>query len=459
MQPAIYSVPGKSAGRLVVVLALLLLPAGLVFAPLPGHSQNVPPVGKPTIVGTFCPKCKRYIDMPTGKRPSSCPYCGYSFVQQAQPKTIPKLKPINPLGDFLFKDVPIIPDKGKLQTRHFDNDGLAAKAEAWGKEMKQVDAQSRQNQEAQAQEFERRKQEALMGRGDGHALGQLKNIYADGDAWNGDSSVVDLRGKTNLTPKLLGSGMAGSAAGGPISGGSSEYDRIREVSDQAKYSHMTPGELDALARQYPDNPEIQQTIASLKARIKSTEGLGNLFDQASANKDVMDSQYKQAGVSAREAASTVLSLTAEVPDGLISAAAGDKTWAEWAGVDAGSFHIQNGVQDKLTTTVDSIKMGNSTEAFLNSDVNVPGFKEPMAVGGAKGVVGALAAVPDLISIYKNTDKAATSLVEAKELNAQLDAYGVPAAANKWSAMRNDTLDTSAKLYRLIQEANQGTKAP
>jgi DNA-directed RNA polymerase subunit RPC12/RpoP len=459
MQPAIYCVPGKQAGRLVVILALLLLPAGLLFAPLPGHSQNVPPVGNPTIVGTFCPKCKQYIDMPTGKRPSSCPHCGFSFVQRAQPKTMPKLKPINPFGNSVFTNPSVTADNGKLQTVHFDNDGLAAKAEAWGKEMKQVDDQSRQKQEAQAQEFERKKQEALKGRGDGHALGQLKNIYADDNAWNGDSSVVDLRGKTKPTPKLLATGTAGSAAGSPIGGGSSEYDRIREVSDQAQYSHMTPGELDALARQYPDNPEIQQTITSLKARIKSTDNLGNLFDQASANKDVMDSQYKQAGVSARESASTILSLTAEVPDGLISAAAGDKTWAEWAGVDAGPFYVQNGVQDKLTTTVDNIKMGNSTEAFLNSEVKVPRFKEPMAVGGAKGAVGALAAVPDLISIYKNTDKAATSLVEAKELNAQLDAYGVSTAANKWSTMHNDTVDTSAKLYRLIQEANQGTKAP
>ncbi len=458
MQPPICSILSKSAARLVIVLTLLLLPAGILFAPLPGHSQNVPPVGNPTIAGTFCPKCKGYIDMPNGKRPSSCPHCGYSFVQPARPKTMPKLKPINPFGNSVFTNPTITPDNGKLKTAHFDSEGLAAKAEAWGKEMKQADDQSRQKQEAQAQEFERKKQEALKGRGAGHALGQLKNIYADGDAWNGDSSVVDLRGKTNLTPKLLGSGMAGSAAGGPISGGSSEYDRIREISEQAKYSHMTPGELDALARQYPDNPEIQQTIASLKARMKSTEGLGNLFDQASAKKDVMDSQYKQAGVSAREAASTVLSLTAEVPDGLISAAAGDKTWAEWAGVDAGSFHIQNGVQDKLTTTVDNIKMGNSTETFLNSEFNV-GFKEPTAVGGAKGVVGALAAVPDLISIYKNTDKAATSLVEAKELNADLDVYGVSTAASKWSAMRNDTLDTSAELSRLLQKANKGTNAP
>ena len=195
MQQKICSVIGRNAGRLVVILALLLLPAGILFAPFPGHSQNVPPVGNPTIVGTFCPKCKRYIDMPTGKRPSSCPYCGYSFVQTAKPNTIPKLKPINPFGDFLFKDVPIIPDNGKLQTRHFDNDGLAAKAEEWGKEMKQVDAQSRQNQEAQAQEFERKKQELLKGQGNGPALRQLKNIYAGGeDGWDHPANAPDNTG-------------------------------------------------------------------------------------------------------------------------------------------------------------------------------------------------------------------------------------------------------------------------
>src|ERR1035437_3089643 len=157
----------KSAVGLVVALIMLFLPAYVLVAPQIGHAQYVPPVGKPVMVALPCPRCKKMIDTPGGKMPSSCPYCGYSFVQQANPKpttqTKPKLQAINPFGDFLFHDVPIIPDDGKLKTRHLDPNGLAVKAEEWGKEMKQVDDQSRQKQEAQAQEFERNKQELLKG--------------------------------------------------------------------------------------------------------------------------------------------------------------------------------------------------------------------------------------------------------------------------------------------------------
>jgi len=200
----------KSAVGLVVALIMLFLPAYVLVAPQIGHAQNVPPVGKPFMVAVPCPACKRMIDTPSGKMPSSCPYCGYSFVQQANPKptpqtkpkptpqTIPKLKAINPFGDFLFHDVPIIPDDGKLKTRHLDPNGLAVKAEEWGKEMKQVDDQSRQKQEAQAQEFERDKQDLLKSlgasRATGSALRQLKNVFADDAAW--DSPPRGTRGPT-----------------------------------------------------------------------------------------------------------------------------------------------------------------------------------------------------------------------------------------------------------------------
>jgi hypothetical protein len=135
----------RTAAHLAAVLILLLPPAGILCAPQTGRAQNVPVPGNPKIVGSWCPKCKQYFDMPNGKRPSACPHCGYSFTQPPAPKpaapVIPKLKGVNPFGDSLFHDVPIIPDDGKLQTRHFDKDGLAAKAEAWGKEMKQIDDQ------------------------------------------------------------------------------------------------------------------------------------------------------------------------------------------------------------------------------------------------------------------------------------------------------------------------------
>jgi hypothetical protein len=462
MQPAICSVLGKNTGRLVVVLTLLLIPACMLLAPHTGHAQNVPPVGKPVIVGIFCPKCKGYIDAPNGKGPSSCPHCGYSFAQPSKPKpaatTIPKLKGVNPFGDSLFHDVPIIPDDGKLKTRHFDKDGLAAKAEAWGKEMKQVDAESRQKQDAQAQAFEHDKQELLKGQGNGPAHRQLKNIYADGNAWDGDSSVVDLRGKTNLTPRLPGTGAPGS----PTSGASSEYAEIRRVIEQGKYAHMSPEELDAIGRQYPDNAEIQQSIARLKAQTKSTAALGDLSDRAGQKREVMESEYDQAGRKGREAASKVLSLTTPVPDGLVSAAYGDKTWAEWAGVDATSYGIQEGYQSGaekgFEKFVEYKKWQTPVAGALGADLNFNGMKVP--VGGVGGVIKGVSAVPDLIELHQSATEGADHYVAAEELNAELKASGgTVSAVNKWSTMRNQSLDTSADLSRLLQEANKGTNAP
>lgn len=448
------------AVRLALVLTLLLLPAGVLFAPLPGHSQNVPPVGNPTIVGTFCPKCKGYIDMPNGKRPSSCPHCGYSFVQPAQPNAIPKLKPINPFGDFLFKDVPIIPVDGKLQTRHLDTDNTAIKAEEWSKEMKQMDTQLRQKQDAQAREFEHNKQDVMKSldasRSNSPALRQLKNIYADGNAWNGDSSVVDLRDKTSLTPQILGAGAPGS----PGSGTSSEHAEIQRIIDQGKYAHMSPEELDAIAAQYPGNAEIQQTVASLKAQTKSTAALGDLSDQAAQKQGVMENEYDQAGRKGREAASTVLSLTTPVPDGVISAAYGDKTWAEWAGVDATSYGVQEGYQSGaekgFEKFVESKNWQTPVAGALGSDINFNSMKIP--VGGVGGVIKGVSAVPDLIELHQSATEGADHYVAAEELNAELKASGgTVSAVDKWSDMRNDALNTSARLARLIQDEKEKNK--
>jgi len=433
MQQKTCSVIGKSV-RLVLALFLFFLPVCVLFVPQTGLAGI-------EIVGFGCPFCGNLVEyLPGHKIPASCPHCHHSLVQPAKPalQAKPRLQPIDPFGDFLFKDVPIIPDNGKLQTRHFDNDGLAVKAEEWGKEMKQVDEQSRQNQEAQAREFERRKQELLKGQSNGPALRQLKNIYADGNAWNGDSSVVDLRSKTNLTPQLLRSGSGNGAPGSPIDGGSSEYAQIQKVIDQGKYSHMSPEELDAIARQYPDNAEIQHTIATLKAQIKSMTALGDMTDQAARNREVMESEYDQAGRKGREAASTILSLTTPVPDGLVSLAYGDKTVAQWAGIDVTSYALQDVGQDKL-------------EKYLQGT----SLKPPPAIGFG-GLIKGAAALSDLKDMGVAANESATYLVDAKERDAELQASGgTGAAVDRWSNMRNQSLDTSAKLYRLLQEANPG----
>jgi len=457
MQPAIGKFIGHGAVRCTAALVMLLLSAGILLVPSAGHGSalndlqnaagsapNVPMPGNPTIVGFMCPFCNAYIDAPGGKIPAICPHCKRSFAQPTKPKpaqpVIPKLKGTDPFGDSLFHDVPIVPDDGKLKTRHFDQDGLAAKAEAWGKEMKQVDTQARQNQEAQAREFERNKQELLKGQSNGLAMRQLKNVYADGNAWNGDSSVVDLRNKTNLTPRPLRNGSGSGAPGSPIDGGSSEYSEIQRVLDQGKYSHMSPEELDAIVKQYPDNAEIQHTIATLKAQTKSVTVLGDMTDQTARNREVMESEYDQAGRKGREAASTILSLTTPVPDGLVSLAYGDKTVAQWAGIDVTSYALQDIGQDKL-------------EKFLQGT----SLKSPPVIGFG-GLIKGAAALSDLKDMGVAANESATYLVDAKERDAELQASGgTGSAVDKWSDMRNDALNTSARLARLIQEENEKNK--
>ena len=323
-----------------------------------------------------------------------------------------------------------------------------------------MDTQSRQKQEAQAREFERNKQDVMKSldasRSNSPALRQLKNIYADPKAWDGDSSVVDLRGKTSLTPQILGTGAPGS----PGSGTSSEHAEIQRIIDQGKYAHMSPEELDAIAVQYPDNAEIQQTVASLKAQTKSTAALGDLSDQAAQKQGVMENEYDQAGRKGREAASTVLSLTTPVPDGVISAAYGDKTWAEWAGVDATSYGVQEGYQSGgekgFEKFVESKNWQTPVAGALGSDINFNSMKIP--VGGVGGVIKGVSAVPDLIELHQSATEGADHYIAAEELNAELKASGgTVSAVDKWSDMRNDALNTSARLARLIQDEKEKNK--
>lgn len=185
--------------------------------PAKSYGQDIPQPGSPQMVAIPCVNCGKWIDTPGGKIPAVCPRCGQSPVSQTQrspgqtmpthtyvtPKR-PQLQTINPFGDYLFYGVPIVPDDGKLETRHLDPDGLAARAEEWGKEMRQVNEQSHQKQEAQTQEFERRKHELFKNldasRATGSAGLKLTNVFAD------DPNVVDLRGATKLVPRMLNDG-------------------------------------------------------------------------------------------------------------------------------------------------------------------------------------------------------------------------------------------------------------
>jgi hypothetical protein len=87
------------------------------------------------------------------------------------------------------------------------------------------------------------------------------------------------------------------------------------------------------------------------------------------------------------------------------------------------------------------------------------LKPPPAIGFG-GLIKGAGAILDLKDMGLAANESATHLVAAKELDAELQASGgTGAAIDKWSTMRNQTLETSAELSDLLQKANKGTNAP
>jgi hypothetical protein len=272
--------------RFVTAMYMLAFSAGALIAPPEGISQNVPPVGDPS---TQCPHCKAWVVCRGAKVPDVCPHCHQPmFAQPVKPAPVfgplqnpalpafgtvqpsPKLQTINPFGDYLFYGVPIRPDDGKLQTRHFDPDGLPAQAEEWGRQMKQ-------NQDVQTRAFEHDKQKALNGLDAAHsgpAMQQLKNIYAGGeDGWNnpkksGAASDVP-RFPDNTVIKAL---RDPDADGGPI-------DEKKKLSDRPIES-LTDTEL--AQRSAENAKEIQKNVTLARHDLDTSQreqkvwnGVGN----------------------------------------------------------------------------------------------------------------------------------------------------------------------------------------
>lgn len=401
------------------------------------HAQ-IPEPGRPKVVGVFCPDCKELIKTPNGKSPISCPHCGFSFIKtdtqpfSSQRKTgKPQLQNIDPFGDYLFFGVPINPEDGKLQTRHLDPNGIAARAEEWGKQMKEVDEQNRKKQEAQAQEFERKKQ-ATVGASQPAGI-QLKNPYAED-------------GKKAPTPQLLrnpySSGDAEAASGAPIGGELTEHAQIRSFSDHAKYASMGPGELDALAARYPDNPEIQKAVTALKAKVKSMESLAATSERTRLGEETMISEQQKGNREAARSAATILDLTANVPQGLDEVYYGEKTMAQYLGVDVASSQIQDGVKD--------FAVGQGEKFASGKGWATPGSVK--SLGGLGSAVDGLTSIEDLVSLAKSANAAGDHYVNAAELRAQLQASGgTVSAVGNWSYVRNQALADSAKLDQLIRE--------
>jgi len=96
---------------------------------------------------------------------------------------------INPFGDYLFHGVPIKPQDGKLVTRQWDPNGLAARAEEWAKELRNLNQDITGRQGAERKQFVGELNERLT---------QLAAIT------NQQLQLADLSGGQELKPQALG---------------------------------------------------------------------------------------------------------------------------------------------------------------------------------------------------------------------------------------------------------------
>jgi DNA-directed RNA polymerase subunit RPC12/RpoP len=397
MKQIICSFIVKSIAGLMIAPVMLLLPACILLGPYIGRGggvsdlenltgQKIPMPGKPFMEAYPCPACKRMIKTPDGKMPSSCPYCSYSFVQPANPKptpqTKPKLQAINPFGDFLFKDVPIIPVNGKLQTRHLDPNGLAVKAEEWGKEMKQVDDQSRQKQEDVRKKFEQDKEDAIKKPGStGPAMQQLKNPFAD------DANVVDLRGSKTLTPKLLNDDDPKSS-GEPLESKKLSEQPLgtltdqelaeRSAEDQKKIQSLmlaAKRDVDTGTRQQKVWSGVEDDLRDAKADLAKSTASALVGTSLAGEKDALEGLEYYKSAKGVEALDKSVTLAEDLPD--VYSASKNNDWVKGVGAvgDIGIGFLSKGYSEPYTVAkygIDytaalwSLGIGGNTIQQLNS---------------------------------------------------------------------------------------------
>jgi len=443
--------------------SLLILIACLSVVPLCGTAQRIP---EATIGSVQCPKCGRWIKTPGGKIPSGCPYCPKSETTsssarktQTQPWTPsrPQLKPIDPFGDYLFYDVPIRPEDGRLKPVHLNPDGLAAEAEATGNEMRK---RFEIRQQEQQLKFEMEKEAVLKDRPGGAAMGQFRNVFAD-DSGRDDAGTVDLRHLKD------GTGTVGLLRK-PDESGQNEYTGIQREIEAAKYSHMSPGELDELAAQYDNHPEILAQIKRLKAWNQSRDALGSIFDETSRAQQGADAASAAGNRELASATATAAGLVIKVPgvDSVDEFLYGEKTLFGLGGAAAESY-IGGEIQDGI------VKVGLNDQTWrklkdpalfgpLKEDswigetaARLGGADTLKGVGGMKGVVDGAVAIPELIDYAKALNRAGDHYVTAGELGSQVKAAGgTSETARKWNDARNRSLEESSRLYELIQQLSE-----
>ena len=320
--------------------------------------------------------------------------------QQAR-QNAPRLQTIDPFGDYLFHGVSIQPADGKLVTRSWDN---------WG-----------QNQfgPMQAPTFPSPDAPGGISKSplsdpSGGGLGPRgKPIVAmavppppevDDGAVRIGSGKVDLLRQQDPNAKLQ------------------ENSGVRQAVEEAKYAHMTPAELDAVAAA---NPDLKQAIQKQKALNQSRDSLGALGDQVAAAQDAATTENEQKNHDLIKAGAIGAGM-AGLPgaEKMVEHAQGEATSGQVLGDVAKDYVVDQG-----------------------KDLVVDVAKE---LGKNVPLVRAALAVPDGIKAGEALSSGLGHYGEAKGYEAQVQAAGGAGnAIGKWSTAINQAGNQSAQIYQQV----------
>lgn len=410
----------QSISCLSVVLLSILVFSLLV--PQRARAQNIPPVPKPTLAGTWCPSpsCKKYIDCRGGKRPSACPHCGYSFVQQTRPHNSPT-GPIPPLGrpGGLYHPRPPKPTDTKL---YYDDD-LKNGVKTPSNDPKETDEvlaklkeQERKKKEEAEQNLEKNKNALLKG----VEPQKLNNPFA------GDPSVVDLsatKGPVVITPKQTQQAP-------------NEHTFMQQLNDEARYAHMSSSDLRWLASQYPNNAEIQ-------AQTKIMEKLADERDTL---------QFKHLAVrSLDDRANETLKKRDEAMDSMAENAA-DQVIPGFGGIALKTAMSEDSAAEKRKGLISFA----AEKMIENSDIYTKSaeiFTEKIG----ESLTKKLLIVPTVYEFSRDAAKAGYYQHQYNEQHKILDPTGGPSKTmGDWERVNSQILDESAKLHTLITREKKAT---
>ena len=315
------------------------------------------------------------------------------------------LQTIDPFGDYLFHGVSLQPADGKLVTRSWDN---------WGRD---------QFGPMQAPTF------TPPPNGPGSISKSPLSDPGAGGIGPGGTPIVPMAPpppEVDDGAVRVGSGSVRLFRQQDPNAALQENSGVRQAVEEAKYSHMSAEQLDALAA---SNPELKSAIQKQKALNQSRDNLGALGDQVGAAQEGANAETELGNHDAIKAGAVAVGM-AGVP--------GAEKMAEHLQGEASGAQVIGDVGKDIVTD-------------QGKDMFVDVAKE---LGANVPLVKVALAVPDGIKVVTAGSSAMDHYAEAGGLNAQVQAAGGTVnVVGNWNNVRNQSLDNSATIYQQLQQKN------